>query len=115
MIKKKNAGGLKSVTEFRVIKQHISNAAKSEKLSLLSKRLREFAEDPKLKVDHLEIEGLSVAAQVRKMRKDIGKLSQVVSEIEVEQFYGEDEFWDELESLAAEIRKKLKEAGRRMK
>ena len=115
MIEKRNAGGLKAVTEFRVVKQHISNAAKSEKLTLLSKRLKEFVEDPELKVEHLEIEGVSVAAQVRKMRKDIGKLSQVVSEIDVEQFYGEDDFWDELDDLATVIRTKLKEVGRRTK
>src|SRR5207245_4173271 len=74
MIEKYTARALKSVTEFRVIKQHISNAAKSEKLTLLSKRFKEFVEDQKLKVDHLEIEGAGVAAKVRKMRKDIGKL-----------------------------------------
>jgi hypothetical protein len=115
MIKKYEIGGLKAVTEFRVIKQHISNAAKSKKLTLLSKRFKEFIEDPKLKVEHLEIEGAGVAAQVRKMRKDIGKLRQIVSEIDVEQFYGEDDFWDELEQFAAIIQKKLKEVGRRTK
>ena len=113
MIEKYKEGGLKSVTEFRVIKQHISNAAKSDKVALLSKRFKEFVDDPKLRVDHLEIEGAGVAAQVRKMKKDIGKLRQVVSEIDVEQFYGEDDFWDELEQLAAVIHKKLKEVGRR--
>lgn len=115
MIDKYTAGGLQAVTEFRVIKQHISNAAKSDKLTLLSKRLKEFVDDPNLKVDHLEIEEAGVAAQVRKMRKEIGKLSQVISEIDVEQFYGEDDFWDEMEDLSRVIQKKLKEVGRRTK
>jgi len=52
MIEKYTAGGLIAVTEFRVIKQHISNAAKSQKLTLLSKRFKEFVENPKLKVEH---------------------------------------------------------------
>lgn len=115
MIEKYEAHGLKSVTEFRTIKQHISNAAKSEKLTLLSKRFKEFVENPTLKVDHLEIEGAGVAVQVRKMRKDVGKLRQIVSEIDVEQFYGEEEFWDELEQLTKVIQTKLKEVGRRLK
>jgi ParB family transcriptional regulator, chromosome partitioning protein len=115
MIDKYTVGGLKSVTEFRVIKQHISNAAKSNKLGLLSKRLREFVEDPSLKVEHLEIEEAGIAAQVRKMSKDIGKLRQVVSELDVDQYYGEDDFWDMLEKLAVVIQKKLKEVGRRTK
>jgi len=49
------------------------------------------------------------------MRKDIGKLRQVVSEIDVDQFYGEDDFWDELDELVKVIQKKLKEVGRRTK
>jgi hypothetical protein len=115
MIKKYTAGGLKSVTEFRIIKQHISNAAKSKKLALLANRFKQFVEDPKLKVEHLEIEEAGVAAQVRKVRKDIGKLHQIISEIDIDQFYGEDDFWDELEELATVIQKKLKEVGRRTK
>jgi hypothetical protein len=115
MIRKYENGGLKSVTEFRVVKQHISNAAKANKLTLLSKRLKEFVEDPKLKVDHLEIQAAGVAAQVRKMTNDIVKLRQVVSEIDVEQFYGEDQFWDEMEQFATVIKKKLREIGRRTK
>src|SRR5262249_15415438 len=47
MIKKYTAGALKSVTEFRVIKQHISNAAKAGKVALLSRRFKEFVDDAK--------------------------------------------------------------------
>src|SRR5262249_9730483 len=115
MIEKYAAGGLKSVTEFRVVKQHISNSLKVNKTAILSKRLREFADDPELRVEHLEIEGASVGVLVRTMRRDIGKLRRTVSEIDVEQFYGEDEFWDELEQFSAVIQKKLKEVGRRSK
>jgi ParB-like nuclease domain len=106
---------LKAVTEFRTIKQHISNAAKAGKVDLLSKRLREFIDDPELKVDHLEIEGADVAAQVRHMKKEIGKLKQVISEIDVEQFYGEEKLWEDLEALVSIIREKLRQLGRRSK
>ena len=113
MIAKYSAGAIRAVTEFRVIKQHISNAAKSKKVTLLSKRFKEFVDNPKIKVEHLEIEAAGVAAEVRKMRKDIGNLSRVVSEIDVDDFYGEEDLWNELEELAAIIREKLKEMGRR--
>jgi ParB family transcriptional regulator, chromosome partitioning protein len=115
MIKKRIAKGIKAVTDFRTVKQHISNANKAGKVALLSKRLQEFAADPKLKVDYLEIEGIGVAAQVRRMTKEIGKLSQVISEIDVDQYYGEEQFWSDLEKLASVIRSKLRELGRRSK
>jgi ParB family chromosome partitioning protein len=113
MIEKRKARGLRAVTEFRKIKQHISNADRAGKTSLLSKRFREFVDDPKIEVEHLEIEGVGVAAQARHMAKDIGKLRQAVSEIDVDQFLGEEKLWESLEELAAAIMAKLKESGRR--
>jgi ParB family transcriptional regulator, chromosome partitioning protein len=113
MIKKRTAKGIKAVTEFRTVKQHISNANKFGQVDLLSKRMKEFTNTSELGVDHLEIEGVDVAAQVRKLTKEVNKLSQVISEIETEEFYAEDDFWDRLESLASVIRIKLRELGRR--
>jgi hypothetical protein len=49
------------------------------------------------------------------MTKEIGKLSQVISEIDIEQYYGEEQFWSDLEKLASVIRNKLRELGRRPK
>ena len=115
MIKKKVVGGMKSVTEFRTIKQHISNANKANKVDVLSKRFREFTDEPSLSVNHLEIEGVGVSAQVKRMTKDILKLRQVILGLEVDQFYGEESLWEELESLAAVIKSKVKELGRRSK
>lgn len=115
MIKKKVAGGMKAVTDFRTIKQHISNASKANKVDELSKRFREFTHEPMLTVNHLEIEGVGVSAQVKRMAKDIVKLRQVISGLEVDQFFGEESLWEELESLAAVIKSKMKELGRRPK
>lgn len=108
MIEKRIVGGMKAVTEFRKIKQHISNAHKAGKVNLLSKRLMEFASDPELKVEHLEIESVGVAAQAREMTKSVAKLQQQVSELDTEQFYGEDELWQSLDALASAIRQKLR-------
>ncbi len=115
MIEKKKVGGIKAVTEFRVIKQHISNASKAKKTTILSKRLREFVENPELKVEHLEIEGAGVASQSRQMSKTVTKLRQSIEEIDVEQFYGEAKLWEELDALAIAIHEKLREVGWRAK
>jgi ParB/RepB/Spo0J family partition protein len=113
MIEKQKAKALKAVTEFRVIKQHISNASKAGKLKQISKRLQEFTEQPDLRVDHLEIQGVGVTTQVRAIKKDVGKLRQTIKDIDVDQFFGEDELWEDLEKLVATIQAKLKELGRR--
>jgi hypothetical protein len=49
------------------------------------------------------------------MTKDVNKLTSMLSDIDVEEIYGEDAFWDHLEQLSATIREKLKEVGRRVK
>jgi ParB family chromosome partitioning protein len=115
MIKKQEAGGFKAVTEFRVIKQHISNANKAGKLDQISKRLEEFTNQPDLRVDHLEIEGVNVSKQVRTMTREIGKLRLVIKEIDVDEFFGEEQLWEDLEKLGATIQAKLQELGRRSK
>ena len=115
MIAKRTAGGIKAVTEFRRVKQHISNASKAGKRGILERRFREFVEDPERNVAHLEIESAGVAAQARQLTKDVGKLHQVILEIDVEEFYGEDKLWEELSALAIAIGQKLKKVGWRAK
>jgi ParB family chromosome partitioning protein len=115
MIEKQKAKGLKAVTDFRIIKQHISNANKAGKLKQISKRLEEFTNQPDLRVDHLEIEGVGVATQVRAITKDVGKLRQVIKDIDVDEFFAEEQLWEDLEKLAATIQTKLQELGRRSK
>ena len=46
MIDKREAGGIKAVTDFRLIKQHISNAIKAGKTALLSRRFRSLPKPP---------------------------------------------------------------------
>lgn len=115
MIKKREARGIKAVTEFRKVKQHISNASKAGKTAVLERRFREFVDDPEKKVAHLEIESATVATQARQIRKEIGRLHQTIVDIDVETLYGEDALWEELNNLAEAIRQKLKEVSWRAK
>ncbi|HVL67162.1 MAG TPA: ParB/RepB/Spo0J family partition protein [Vicinamibacterales bacterium] len=113
MLAKWQAKALRSVTDFRIVKQHITNAARAGKIAAMSKRLREFAENPSYGPDHLNIGSAQVAASARKMVKTVNGLYEQVNDIDIDEFYGEKEMWDRLDALATLIREKLKAVGRR--
>lgn len=103
-----------SVTDFRVIKQHINNARKTNKLRELGKRLGEFAEDDTTPISHLQIASATVAAAARKLVGDIGKLSAAIKNLDVDQFYGEELLWEGLSELVRIAQEKLKQADKRV-
>lgn len=113
MLRKQDAGGIKSVTDFRIIKQHINNAVKAKKTVAISKRLEEFSENPSLSPEHLNIESAKVAANAKRILKSVDSLYEQVNSIDVQEYFGEDDMWQKLESLSILIRGKLKELGRR--
>jgi ParB/RepB/Spo0J family partition protein len=113
MLRKVEQKGIKSVTDFRIVKQYINNAVKAKKISTISKRLQEFAESPTLTPDHLNIESAKVEAEARKLLKSVESLYAQISDIDIDQYYGEEEMWKSLESLAHLIREKLRAMGRR--
>jgi len=107
--------GIRAVTDFRIIKQHVNNALKANKRSEIGKRLQSFTEDPELGVDYLAIRTASVAAQARKLETEVTGLLRTLREMEVKAFYGEESLWNELEELVRVIVRRLKEAGRRLR
>lgn len=113
MLKKFDQRGIKSVTDFRVVKQYINNAVKAKKTAAISKRLHEFATNPLLSPDHLNIESAQVAAEAKKVLKSVNGLYAQLEAIDIDEFYGEEEMWARLESLAQLIREKLRALGRR--
>lgn len=114
MLAKSEAKSLHSVTEFRTVKQHINNAAKDKKLPLISRRLREFANDPTLTISHLEIQSAQVAAAARNLTKSVDAMTVQLAELDTDEFYGEDDLWDKLEELSKVIRNTLRKVGRRL-
>ncbi|MFQ5870417.1 MAG: hypothetical protein ACE5JC_10995, partial [Candidatus Zixiibacteriota bacterium] len=108
---KKNAG-LKAVTDFRIMKQHISNARKANRVPLISKRLREFTKNDALTLDHLEIKSASVQAAALNLIRAIDKLIVEISRIDIEEYYGEESLWKKLRKLNELIEKKLIKADR---
>jgi ParB/RepB/Spo0J family partition protein len=113
MLKKQDVGGVKSVTDFRIIKQHINNAVKAGNIPAISNRLEEFAKNPSLSPDYLNIESAQIAANAKRILKSVDSLYDQVNSIDVQEYFGEEDMWHKLESLAALIRGKLKELGRR--
>lgn len=113
MLKKADAKGIKAVTDFRLVKQYINNAVKAKKTAAISKRLREFAEQPSLTPDHLNIESAKVTAEAKKVLRSVEGLYAQINDIDVDEFYGEEAMWARLESLAQLIREKLRALGRR--
>jgi ParB family transcriptional regulator, chromosome partitioning protein len=107
--------GFKSVTDFRFMKQCINNARDVGKENLLSKRLKEFMEDDSLTLDHLVIPSADVSASARKLLASITKVEADIHNLDVNEFYGEEELWRSLERLLGLIRSKLRAAGRRLK
>jgi len=106
---------LKAVTNFRIMKQHINNARKANKVKTISRRLREYTEDDLVPMEHLAIQSASVAAGVRTLLRNIEKIEKALSGVDVERYYGEKQLWEALERLATLIRSKLKAADRRVK
>jgi ParB/RepB/Spo0J family partition protein len=113
MLRKVDEKGIKSVTDFRIVKQYINNAVKARKTSAISKRLEEFAAKPSLTPDHLNIESAKILAEARKVLKSVEALYAQINAIDVDEYYGEEAMWDRLESLAKLIREKLRALGRR--
>jgi ParB family transcriptional regulator, chromosome partitioning protein len=107
--------GLKSVLEFRLMKQYINNARDANKESTISKKLKEFMEDDSLTLDHLIIHSADVSASARKLLRSITKIETTIHDVDVREFYGEEELWLSLERLLKLIRAKLRAAGRRLK
>jgi ParB family chromosome partitioning protein len=113
MLRKFEQKGIKAVTDFRIVKQYINNAVKAGKTATISRALQEFAAQPLLTPDHLNIQSAKVAAAARKVLKSVDSLYAQINAIDVDEYYGEEAMWDRLKSLAQLIREKLRALGRR--
>lgn len=104
---------LAAVTDFRLVKQYITNAVRAGRERTISDRLREFADESSLPIEHLAIESGAVRAVVRRVTAAIQRLDVILRQMDVGAFYAEDSMWKQLDDLAQLIRAKLVEAERR--
>lgn len=115
MIEKMEAKGLKAVTDFRVVKQHINNAVKAGRTKTISGRLKAFAEDPRATVETLAVEAAESNKLARDVTREVYKLLDLLQEIDVESMYGERAMWDSMEKLMERIKTLLLKADRRIR
>lgn len=115
LAKYRNRTGIKAVTDFRTMKQHINNARRANKKRTITRKLREFTAKDSLTLDHLMIPSADISAFTRKLLARFTKIEGEINGINVEECYGQEELWNTLQRLLTVIRKKLTAAGRRIK
>ena len=115
MIAKMDAKGLKAVTDFRIVKQHINSAVKAGRTKVISSRLKAFTDDPRAGVETLAVEAAASHKLARDITKEVYKLLDQLDEIDVELMYGEKAMWDSMEKLMERIRALLLKADRRLR
>ena len=103
---------IKAVTDFRLVKQHITNARRIGALKKFSGRLQQFAEKPETRLDYLEIEEGKIHAEAKTIIRKVDALESLFSNLDVEKFYGEEELWKSISRLVEILGKKLREADK---
>lgn len=106
--------GIRAVTDFRTMKQHITNARRANEQHRFEQLFREFLDNVELGIDHLAMRSASVDATARKLSRDVEVLADVIGELNVDEYYGEEDLWQSLETLLRIIHQQLSEAGRRV-
>jgi ParB-like partition proteins len=105
---------IKAVTDFRLVKQHITNARRAHATREFSKRLRQFAENHDMPITHLEISEANIHADAKAVVDQVTRLKERISTMDVQKFYGEEDLWLALRQLLEAIKVKIAEADRRL-
>jgi hypothetical protein len=108
------AKGIKSVTDFRKVKQQVRVAVEAKKVREISKKLREYFEKDELGIDHLEIPASSLRQNFVALEKRLTGVEDSLENLDVETVLGEEKFWRRIENLYLLLSKKLAQAGRRI-
>src|SRR5258706_3922667 len=104
---------IKSVTDFRLVKQHITHAKRANQLTKLSSRLERFVNEISVPISHLEIQSATVHAEAKALVKKISAVEDLLAELDIEKFYGEEDLWQSMMRLVKLMNAKLKAADKR--
>jgi ParB family transcriptional regulator, chromosome partitioning protein len=104
---------IKAVTDFRLIKQHITNARRVGSMKQFATRLRDFAEEHDTAVAHLEMAEASIHAEAKAIVRKVDTLEKILAELDVEAYYGEEDLWNSITRLLEALERKLREADKR--
>jgi hypothetical protein len=114
MLEKHKGKALRSVTDFRVVKQQLNNSVKANRIGTMGRRLKEFTEQPNLTIAHLAIDEIDTSASARKFIKAADELQASLRDLDTNKYYGERMLWESLEKLLETIKTKLREVDRRI-
>ena len=105
--------GMKSITDFRKIKSYVAIAKAAGREDQIISRFKDFVEDDNYEIDDLEIGVATIHKQATTMTRSASKLRELIDDLAVDEFLGEESLWVELEKLADSILKKAASADRR--
>jgi ParB/RepB/Spo0J family partition protein len=105
--------GFKSITDFRVIKQHMSAAKAAGRTDELLGLFSEFLHRDDMVIDELEIDTARFHRQASVLVRSIVRIYDDLRGLKAENYLGEEELWSHLEKVAQLIQRKLAEADRR--
>ena len=107
--------GIKSVTDFRKIKQSLTAARASDHEAESLRRFEEYVGSSDKGIEHLEIDLAQIHREASKLTKTVDQLRDTLLIVKVEVFSGEEELWVALEKLARVVDATLRAADRRLK
>ncbi len=105
--------GFRSVTDFRKIKQYISNSRRAGHEKEFEKRFKMFVFDDTIDISYLEIDVVQIHRRAGRLINSLSRLYDDLQGIDVQEFFGEEQLWKELEKLLRLIERKLASADRR--
>lgn len=105
--------GIKSITDFRKIKQFISIARAAGRQQELLERLEQLVRDDNVMIADLEIDTARIHREATVFVRTLERIAAQLEKIEPEEFLGEEALWLQLESLVQKITSKLNAADRR--
>ncbi len=106
--------GFKAITDFRKIKQYLAAARIASQEKTITTRLRTFIDDDKKEISYLEIDVARIRREATAIVRHVERLTTALTDLDVDEFLGEEELWEHLERLMAALKKKLAAADRRL-
>ena len=104
----------KAVTDFRKIKQYISIARAAGNEELIAEKLRQYIYDDNMSLSSLEIDAARIHRAARLLTRSVSEMADNIRTLDVREFLGEQELWQELERLLRIIQRQLDAADRRV-
>jgi ParB family transcriptional regulator, chromosome partitioning protein len=104
---------IKAVTDFRLVKQHITNARRIGVMREFSSRLRRFAKVHETPLESLDIQEANIHAEAHSIVKKVDALEKLFANLDVQMFYGEEKLWNSISRLIDLLGRKLREADKR--